>query len=248
MEVYYCIHESTPPVPILSQTIQSIPLVHSLQILFLCSSHLCLGLASDLSLRFSHQNPVCTTHMCYMPRQSRSSGFITQIICGVYRSLVPCYVIFSTSVAPFFLDRSYLLQHPMIKHPSLYSSFNFRDQVSYPYKTRGKITVLCILVFVFFDRKLEDNDTIHSPSSTCSKFFHEWNSDLLGLFPNNWPFPNLERISYLSLYCDFILHSDYKTWTHISFYQHSFLDKPYYQLIKLHNSKTMWGKLTYNLF
>jgi hypothetical protein len=86
MEVNYCIHESTPPVHILSQTIQSIPLVHSLQILFLCSSHLCLGLASDLSLGFSHQNPVCTTHMCYMPRQSRSSGFITQIICGEYRS------------------------------------------------------------------------------------------------------------------------------------------------------------------
>jgi hypothetical protein len=31
-----------------------------------------------------------------------------------------------------------------------------RDQVSHPYKTTGKITVLYILIFVFLGSKLED--------------------------------------------------------------------------------------------
>jgi hypothetical protein len=30
------------------------------------------------------------------------------------------------------------------------------DQVSHPYKTTGKIIVLCILIFIFLDNKLED--------------------------------------------------------------------------------------------
>jgi hypothetical protein len=30
------------------------------------------------------------------------------------------------------------------------------DQVSHPYNTTGKITALCILIFIFFDSKLED--------------------------------------------------------------------------------------------
>jgi hypothetical protein len=32
-----------------------------------------------------------------------------------------------------------------------------RDQVSHPFKTRGKILVMNILVFVFLDKFLEEN-------------------------------------------------------------------------------------------
>jgi hypothetical protein len=33
---------------------------------------------------------------------------------------------------------------------------NVSDHISHPYKTIGKIIVLCILIFVFFNSKLED--------------------------------------------------------------------------------------------
>jgi hypothetical protein len=39
---------------------------------------------------------------------------------------------------------------------SLRSSLNVSDQVSHPYKTRGKTIFLCILIFKFLDSKLED--------------------------------------------------------------------------------------------
>jgi fucose permease len=39
---------------------------------------------------------------------------------------------------------------------SLFSYFNMRDQVSHPYKTTGKITVLYILMFKFSEIRQED--------------------------------------------------------------------------------------------
>jgi hypothetical protein len=39
---------------------------------------------------------------------------------------------------------------------SLCSSLNVRDQVSHPYRTTGKIRVLCILVFMFLDSRREE--------------------------------------------------------------------------------------------
>jgi hypothetical protein len=39
---------------------------------------------------------------------------------------------------------------------SLYTSLNVRHQVSHPYKTTGRIMVLCILTFTFLDSRRED--------------------------------------------------------------------------------------------
>jgi hypothetical protein len=42
------------------------------------------------------------------------------------------------------------------KTHSLYSSLKVRNQISHPYSTTGKITVLYILIFRFFDMRQED--------------------------------------------------------------------------------------------
>jgi hypothetical protein len=57
-----------------------------------------------------------------------------------------------------------------------------RDQVSHPYSTTGKITVLCILIFRFliWGRKKKDFGLInrnHSPNLIYSWFQHEHHSD-----------------------------------------------------------------------
>jgi hypothetical protein len=47
----------------------------------------------------------------------------------------------------------YFPQHPVLKHPQ--SSLFVRDQVSHPYRTTGKVIVLNIQIFTFFDWKSE---------------------------------------------------------------------------------------------
>jgi hypothetical protein len=39
---------------------------------------------------------------------------------------------------------------------SLCSSRDVKDQVSHPYKSKGKITVVCVLTFMFVDSRRED--------------------------------------------------------------------------------------------
>jgi hypothetical protein len=72
---------------------------------------------------------------------------------------------------------------------SLCSSRKVRDQVSHPYSTTGKITVLYILIFRFFDMRREDkrfrlNNSKHSLNLIYSWFHHECHSDLLVSSPS----------------------------------------------------------------
>jgi hypothetical protein len=54
------------------------------------------------------------------------------------------------------LRSKYTPQHHVLNTLSLCSSLNVRDQVSHSYRTTGKIIVMYILIFKFFDSRRED--------------------------------------------------------------------------------------------
>jgi hypothetical protein len=68
----------------------------------------------------------------------------------------------------------------------------------------------CIFALWIANWKAKDfvqNDSKHSLISICSYCLHEWNLDLLGLFPNIWTIPPFQRIYYLSFCGDFVPHA-----------------------------------------
>ena len=56
----------------------------------------------------------------------------------------------------FHLGPNILLSTLFSNNQSLQSSLNGRNQASQPHKTKGKIIVQCILIFIFLDSELED--------------------------------------------------------------------------------------------
>ena len=74
-----------------------------------------------------------------------------------YRSLSSslCSFLYS-AVTSSLLGPNILLNTLFSNTLSLCSSFKMSDQVSHPYKTNGKIIILYILIFIFFDSKPED--------------------------------------------------------------------------------------------
>jgi hypothetical protein len=66
------------------------------------------------------------------------------------------YVIFCTPLIPRPLMANYLPQNPILEQPFPLFLFQCQRYVSHPYQTTGTITVLCILMFIFLDIKLQD--------------------------------------------------------------------------------------------
>jgi hypothetical protein len=101
---------------------------------------------------------------------------------------------------------------------SLCSSLHVRHQVSHPYRTTGIITVLHILMFMFFDSRREDrssgpNCSKHYQNSISSYFPSESNFDLLLSSPNIWSVTHFQRICLIFLCPNFDLHSGDQTAT-----------------------------------
>jgi hypothetical protein len=117
----------------------------SVRSILILSSHLKLGIQSCIFPKGFPINFLFISHLPharYMPRPSHPSWFDCPNIIWLstnYES--PRYAVFSSFLFGPNIPLSTLFSNTL----NLYCSFNVRDQVSHPYKTAGKIIVLCIL-------------------------------------------------------------------------------------------------------
>jgi len=74
----------------------------------------------------------------------RSADHVT-LLCSILHS----------HVTPFLLDPNIFLSTVFLNPLSLRSSLYVTDQVSHPYKTKGKTTALYILIFIVSASQLE---------------------------------------------------------------------------------------------
>ena len=144
---------------------QSSPLpCHStfLRFILIWSSHLRLGLPSDL---FPSGFPTKTPYVPLLspvyatcPAHFILPYLITWIIFGMeYRLLSSSLCSFLHSpVTSSLLGPNILLSTLFLNTFSLHSSLSVSDQVSHPYKTTGKIIFPYISIFIFLDSTLQD--------------------------------------------------------------------------------------------
>ena len=116
---------------------------------------------SSLSFRFYHQQLVCISRRactCYMSRVSNFHNFVFLITfvegCNLWSSSLCNFL--ESAVSSSLLGPNIFLSTLFPNTFSLRSMSKEWNQVSHPYKTTNKITVLCIFIFTFWHSKRKD--------------------------------------------------------------------------------------------
>jgi len=110
----------------------------------------------SLSLRFSHQKTAYTSflpiHVTW-PAHLVFYDLITRIIFGEeYRSLSSSFISFiQFNLTSSLIGTNILLNNLFSNTLSLRSSLDVSDHIPNPHKTTGKILILYIVIFIFFD-------------------------------------------------------------------------------------------------
>jgi hypothetical protein len=119
-------------------------------------SHLCVGLTCGLSFLFPHQipmrisaHPISNTCPIYIILLGLFTLLICSEVCTLQSSSL-CSFLYPL-ITSYFSDPYIFLSTLFLNTVSLCSFLSARDQLSYPYKTTGKIIVFCILLCVFSD-------------------------------------------------------------------------------------------------
>jgi hypothetical protein len=141
----------------------------SLRSILILSLHLRLC----LPFRFSDQKLVCISHRSHA-----------------------CYML--SPFHPTWLnhpDNIWPSSAPCSQTPSVLCSFlSVRDGLSHPYKARGKIILLCILMFQFWESRRQDKRLWIVPKFILLLTSSRTHFDLLLSFTNTWTSPHFQRI------------------------------------------------------
>ena len=139
-------HSQKPPTCPYTEPAPSSPYLQhptSWRSVLILSSHLCLGLWSDLFPLGFPSKSLCTTltHTRYMPHPSQSSQFYHPNNIWWAVQIIKLFIMYFSPIPRYLFPPrpKYSPQHPILKHPQPTFPLNVSDQVSHPHKTTRKI-------------------------------------------------------------------------------------------------------------